>query len=116
MNGLDSLGWSTSQIQAQQPPRPPAGLARTPAAGAAPAAGDAQLRETFDSFVGETFYGLLLKSMRSTLDQPAYFHGGRAEEVFQQQLDQMLSETLSDQSAAQFTQPMYEVFLQQQRP
>lgn len=113
MNGLDSLGGTTARWQPQSPASPPARL--TPTRTAAPAAGDAQLRETFDSFVGETFFGLLLKSMRSTLGQPAYFHGGRAEEVFQEQLDQMLSEKLSEESAGQFTEPMYEVFLQQQR-
>lgn len=114
MYGIDSLGWSTARVQPNQPFSPPASLNAPAAESSAP--GDAKLRETFDSFVGETFYGLLLKSMRSTLDKPAYFHGGRAEEVFQQQLDQILSEKLSDESAGQFTQPMYEVFLQQQRP
>lgn len=69
-----------------------------------------RLRETFDQFVGETFYGQMLSSMRKTVGKPAYFHGGRGEEVFQGQLDQMLSEQLAKASAAEFTGPMFELF------
>ncbi len=71
---------------------------------------DAELREAFHSFVGQTFFGQLLKAMRKTLDKPAYFHGGRAEEIFQQQLDQVLGEKLSEASAATLSEPMYELF------
>ncbi len=69
-----------------------------------------EARETFDKFVGEVFYGQLLKAMRSTQSKPAYFHGGRAEEVFQQQFDQVLTEELTESGAAQFTGPMFELF------
>ncbi len=68
------------------------------------------LRETFDAFVGETFYGQLLSAMRKTVGKPAYFHGGRAEEVFQGQMDQILAQKLTESTAAQFTQPMFELF------
>ena len=77
---------------------------------------ETKLRETFNQFVGETFFTQLIKSMRSSLGEPAYFHGGRAEEVFQGQLDQMLSEQIAKTSADQFAAPMYELFqLQRQR-
>jgi len=69
-----------------------------------------EARETFDKFVGEVFYGQLLKAMRSTQGKPAYFHGGRGEEVFQQQFDQILTEELTENGAAQFTGPMFELF------
>jgi flagellar protein FlgJ len=69
-----------------------------------------QLREAFDSFVGETFYGQLLSAMRKTVDKSAYFHGGRAEEVFQGQMDQILAQKLTESTASQFTQPMFELF------
>lgn len=75
-----------------------------------PGAASGELRKQFDSFVGETFYGQLLKSMRSTQGKPAYFHGGRAEEVFQSQLDQTLATELTKASADQFTGPMFELF------
>ncbi|HVW38944.1 MAG TPA: rod-binding protein [Pirellulales bacterium] len=76
---------------------------------------DPALREAFDDFVGETFYSQMLASMRKTQGKPAYFHGGRAEEIFQGQFDQILAERLSDASASQFTGPMFELFNLQRR-
>ena len=58
-----------------------------------------ELRKTFDSFVGETFFGQMLQSMRKTVGKPAYFHGGRAEEIFTQQLDQVLADKMANASA-----------------
>lgn len=71
---------------------------------------DAELRQVFKSFVGETFFGEMLKAMRKTQGKPAYFHGGRAEEIFQQQLDQVLSEKLAESSSDSLSGPMYELF------
>lgn len=68
------------------------------------------LRQTFESVVGQMLFGQLLKSMRKSLGKPAYFHGGRAEEVFQQQLDQVLAEKMSHASAASLVGPMFELF------
>lgn len=76
----------------------------------AAAAPEGQLREKFDQFVGESMFGQMLKSMRESLGKPAYFHGGRAEEVFQSQLDQLLVEKISDASAEQISEPMFELF------
>lgn len=76
----------------------------------AAAAPQGQLREKFDQFVGESMFGQMLKSMRESVGKPAYFHGGRAEEVFQSQLDQLLVEKISDASAEQISQPMFELF------
>ncbi|MHB0959131.1 MAG: rod-binding protein [Pirellulaceae bacterium] len=68
------------------------------------------LHKAFQDFVGQTFYSQLLSAMRKSVDKPAYLHGGRAEEVFQNQLDQVLSEKLSDATAETFTEPMYQLF------
>ncbi len=68
------------------------------------------IREAFDDFVGQTFYGQLIGSMRKTVGKPAYFHGGRAEEIFQSQMDQQLAEHMSDATAGSFTGPMFELF------
>jgi hypothetical protein len=76
---------------------------------------DPALREAFDDFVGETFYSQMLGAMRKTQGKPAYFHGGRAEEIFQGQFDQILAERLSEASASQFTGPMFELFNLQRR-
>lgn len=69
-----------------------------------------ELQEAFTDFVGQTFFGQLIAQMRKTVDKPAYFHGGRAEEVFQGQLDQLLAENLADASSEQFAEPMFNLY------
>ncbi|MFW6169868.1 MAG: rod-binding protein [Planctomycetota bacterium] len=69
-----------------------------------------ELKEAFQDFVGQTFFGQMLGAMRKTVDKPAYLHGGRAEEVFRSQLDQVLAEKMSDASAESFSEPMYQLF------
>ncbi|MBX3415428.1 MAG: rod-binding protein [Pirellulales bacterium] len=73
-------------------------------------ADDPRLREVFDEFVGEAFFSTMLKSMRSTLGKTPYFHGGRAEEMFTQQLDQTLTKEMTKASAHQIADPMYDLF------
>src|SRR5688572_29960495 len=67
-----------------------------------------EVRKQFTQFVGEAFFGQMIKAMRATTDKPAYFHGGRGEEVFQGQLDQKLAEHLTEASADRFAEPMFE--------
>jgi Rod binding domain-containing protein len=69
-----------------------------------------ELRKAFDSFVGETFYGQMLEAMRKTQNKPAYFHGGQAEEMFREQLDQTLAQKMSEKSASSFTGSMFDLF------
>lgn len=71
---------------------------------------DAEARQAFSAFVGETFYGQMLAAMRKTVGKPAYFHGGQAEEIFRGQLDQTIAAKLSESTAEQFAGPMYELF------
>ncbi|HZZ26861.1 MAG TPA: rod-binding protein [Pirellulales bacterium] len=68
------------------------------------------LRDSFDSFVGETFYGQMIKSMQKMHDKPAFMYGGRAEEAFQSQLDQTWAEQMSKATAHTFTDSMYNLF------
>lgn len=67
-----------------------------------------ELKKAYCDFVGKTFFGQMMKSMRSTVKEPAYFHGGQAEKAFQSQLDQQLTDTMSDASASQIANPMFE--------
>jgi hypothetical protein len=71
---------------------------------------DPELREAFDSFVGETFYGQMLSSLHKMHDKSAYFHGGRAEEVFQGQLDQALATEMTKANGHSFTDSLYHLF------
>lgn len=68
--------------------------------GVKPAGGDAvqnarDLKDAFQQFVGETFFGQLMKSMRQTASEPAYLHGGMAEEQFQGRLDQQVAQDMA---------------------
>ncbi|HUT11150.1 MAG TPA: rod-binding protein [Thermoguttaceae bacterium] len=69
-----------------------------------------ETREKFHSVMGEMIFGQILKAMRKTVGKPAYFHGGRAEEIFTQQLDQVLAEKISEASAERFLEPMYQLW------
>jgi Rod binding domain-containing protein len=79
------------------------------------AAADSPLRQAFNAFVGETFYAQMLKAMRETVGKPAYFYGGRAEEIFTQQLDQVMAQKLAQSSDAKLTGPMYNLFQLQRK-
>lgn len=68
---------------------------------------DEEYRKVFHQFVGETLYGQMLKSMRETQEKPAYFHGGRAEELFQGQLDQMLVEKMTQATSMTLSDVMF---------
>ena len=71
---------------------------------------DAELRKAFNAFVGQTLFAQMLKAMRKTVGKPAYFHGGLGEEIFRQQLDQVLGEKLAEASGETFSRPMFELF------
>jgi peptidoglycan hydrolase FlgJ len=67
-----------------------------------------ELKQAYTDFVGKTFFGQMLKAMRSTVGKPAYFHGGQAEEMFRSQLDQQLADGMTAASAPQIADPMFE--------
>ncbi len=71
---------------------------------------DGELGDAFHSFVGQTLFGQMLQAMRKTVGEPAYFHGGKGEEIFRQQLDQVLAEKMSDACGDKFSKPMFELF------
>jgi peptidoglycan hydrolase FlgJ len=66
-----------------------------------------KLRDAYRDFIGKTFYGQMLKSMRTTVGKAAYFDGGKTEEVFRSQLDEQLADSMSDSSASQLADPMF---------
>ncbi len=101
---LGQPGTGPSTSSAEQTPR----LAEPSPIPLLKGSGNEELREKFTQFVGEAFYGQMFKAMRSTVGKPAYFHGGRAEEVFQGQLDQTMAEQLTKTTASKFAEPMFE--------
>jgi peptidoglycan hydrolase FlgJ len=82
-------------------------LLNNPNGPGAQAAKDQKLHDTFTQFVGQTFYGQMIKSMRSTVGKAAYFNGGQAEKIFQGQLDQTMAEQMTKASADRFAEPMF---------
>jgi peptidoglycan hydrolase FlgJ len=106
MTSINFNAAATSQLPATQPPRDfTAASTKTSLQGKASAD---EVRDHFTQFVGEAFFGQMIKAMRATTGKPAYFHGGRGEEVFQGQLDQKLAEHLTEASADRFAEPMFE--------
>jgi Rod binding domain-containing protein len=67
-----------------------------------------KLHATFTQFVGQTFYGQMIKSMRDTVGHAAYFNGGQAEKIFQGQLDQTLADQMTKATADRFAEPLYQ--------
>jgi peptidoglycan hydrolase FlgJ len=101
---------SAGQLPLPKPetPKPDASLL-----GGTSAQPDAELREAFTDFVGQTLFGSMLASMRKTVGKPAYMHGGRTEEVFQQQMDQLIVEDMTEASADTLAGPMFDLFTMQ---
>ncbi len=54
----------------------------------------AQLAKAADEIVGSVFYGTMLRQMRSASMKGEYGHGGRGEEVFEAQLDQLYAKEM----------------------
>jgi Rod binding domain-containing protein len=101
-----------SQLEEQLSQPPASAIPRSSSqAPGGKAAGSAELREAFQDFVGQTFFAEMIKACRSGQQPSAYFNGGRAEEIFQGQLDQVLSEELSKSSADKIADPMFELFM-----
>eukprot|EP00913_Durusdinium_trenchii_P013352 g12533.t1 len=88
----------------------PAGNGSVPASARQNAEGSGELRDAFQKFVAGTFYKQMMKSMRKMHDKPAYFHGGQAEEMFQSQMDQYVTEDLAAKHGAALSEPLFDVF------
>jgi len=66
-----------------------------------------ELRDAVAMMFGQVFFGQMMKSMRSTLEGPAYIHGGSAEEIFQSQLDQVIGERMANAQGGQMSESIY---------
>lgn len=72
--------------------------------------GPDELRKWFNRAVGQTFFRQMISEMRKGLQPSAYFHGGRGEEVFQKELDQIMAEKMAEASGDKFAGPMFDLF------
>lgn len=67
-----------------------------------------ELKEAFTQFVGETFFGQMLQTMRQSVGEPAYFHGGMAERQFQARLDQQVAQDMAASGGGAFANGLFE--------
>lgn len=95
-----------------QPASPPTILDKDPRISKDQVSPD-QLRDKFQEFVAGTFYKTLLAAMRKTVSGKSLVHGGRAEEIFQSQLDNTLTDQLANSHGSSLSDKMFEQFLRQ---
>lgn len=74
------------------------------------AAANEAVRKKFQHFVAGTFYKQMLAAMRRTLSDKPLMNGGRAEEIFRNQLDQTVAEQFAVERGGAMSDKMYEQF------
>ena len=94
-NAADALGGDGSALASQLDPPP---------------SEEAELREAFDDFVGQTLFGQLMAQMRKSIAENPYFGGGPGQAAFQSQLDQVLVEKVADASGGSVSAAMWKSF------
>ncbi|MEM7810211.1 MAG: rod-binding protein [Planctomycetota bacterium] len=72
--------------------------------------GEPTTREAFRDLVAGTFYKQMLAELRSSEKPVPYIGGGRAEEVFREQLDQTLAENFAASHGDPLVAGLYEKF------
>lgn len=108
--GLSNIGTlSTSQLELTGPISGSFG-----GGGPASASSSGELREKVGEFVGQIFYGTLLRQMQESKLKGEYFHGGRGEEVFKAQLGMELARRMGRAPDDPIAGKLYEA-LQRQR-
>ena len=72
-------------------------------------ANDQLFRELLHQFIGQTFIGQMLKSMRATQEKDPLFHGGHAEDMYQGLLDMEMTNKLTQATSKTLSEPMYKL-------
>ncbi|MCA9254772.1 MAG: rod-binding protein [Phycisphaerales bacterium] len=76
---------------------------------------DAELRQIVGEFVGNVFYGTLLRQMEQSNIKGEYMHGGRGEEIFQSQLHMEYAKRLGRAPGDPIADRMYEAMTRGKR-
>jgi Rod binding domain-containing protein len=69
-----------------------------------------KLRTAFQDFTAGTVFKQMLKSLRKLHAEPAYFHGGQAEETFRNLLDERVAEDLATSHGRAISEPLFQAF------
>ena len=70
-------------------------------------------REAFDGFVAGTLFRQMLSAMRTGTGEVPYFGNGQAHQIFREQLDGAVADTLAKTSAGPLTGELFEAFAAQ---
>ena len=81
-----------------------------------PISGTDKAEQAFQEFYAGTFYRLMLKALRKSQGEMAYFDGGQAERIFQSQLDEQIVQNLSEHHGRDLAAPLYEQYLRTHSP
>lgn len=65
-------------------------------------------QEAVQQFVGEAFFGMLMKQMRNSVWKSDLLGGSSAQSQFEGQLDQFLVQNLAESSSDRISKPFYE--------
>jgi Rod binding domain-containing protein len=76
-----------------------------------PTAETVDAEQAFQEFYAGTFYRLMLKALRESQGEMAYFDGGQAERIFQSQLDEQIVQNLSEHHGRELAAPLYQQYL-----
>lgn len=96
--------WSLTTPQLAQPAKLQDSVARA----ARPESKREVRRKDVGEFVGNIFYGTLLREMSDSKVKGKYFHGGRGEEVFRGQLNMELAKRMGQSAGDPIAEKMYE--------
>jgi Rod binding domain-containing protein len=67
-------------------------------------------QRTFQESVGGLIFGEMLKSMWSTVGEPAYIHGGQAEKMFRAELNRELSTQFASNHGGEMVRELFDRF------
>ena len=81
-----------------------------PPVNAATQARQKDLREAINQVIGSVFFGPLMQSMRSSTLKSDIGHGGRGEEIFSAQLDQILVERAGSATSYELGNVLFDRF------
>ena len=86
---------------------------RRAAAGKGGPSENPQLREKLGEFVGDIFYGTMIRQMNDSKLKGEYFHGGRGEQVFQAQLGMELARRMGRATGDPISNHLYDAWTRQ---
>ena len=90
----------TTIDNATQPPPPDPAVAKA----------HGKLREAINQVIGSVFFGPMLRTARSSSLKGSFGHGGRGEEIFQGQLDQMMAERAGEATRFELADVLFNRF------